>query len=120
MPTDSLVWESRPWGEYATVYSSEETTVKLLRIFPGQALSLQYHEYREEFWTLTNPPTGAVVFIINGSAVPARMGVRYHIPRLVVHRIANKSDTIVQVLEVMRGRYDENDIVRIYDKYGRA
>ena len=118
--TTNLSWVESPWGAYLTVFTSPETTVKILRVNPHQSLSLQYHERRDEHWTLVPPTVGAVRFIINGRHLTAQPDVRYHVPRKVLHRITNDSDIAIQVLEVITGEYDEDDIVRISDKYGRV
>ena len=113
-----LLWEERPWGGFFTVYSTPQTTVKVLRLNPHSAISLQYHEERSEFWTLLT--TDALVkFTINGQVLTAEPAVRYYVPRQVIHRIHNLTQRHIEVLEVIEGRYDENDIVRIHDNYGR-
>ena len=60
-----------------------------------------------------------VRFTINGEVLTADVGVRYDVPRRVLHRIYNATGSPIEVLEVIQGRYDENDIVRIQDNYGR-
>lgn len=117
-PTD-LEWVERPWGKYSTVFTALDTTVKVLRIKPGAALSLQFHEKRDEFWCLNTYCTGLVKFVINGQVLTAEPDKVYHVPKFVVHRIVNDSAVEVEVIEVMRGKYDEDDIIRLHDRYGR-
>lgn len=117
--TASPEFEERPWGGFLTVYSDSETTVKILRLNPHAAISLQYHDQREEYWMVLDAPTGLLRFTINGQSLTPCPDVRYYVPRRVLHRITNDSAVGVTVLEVIKGKYDEADIVRIHDKYGR-
>lgn len=81
---------------------------------------MQYHEHRSEEWTLLDAGVTPTI-IINGSHLTMRPGVRYSVPKLVIHRITNNSwSTPARVLEVSKGYFSETDIVRIHDKYGRA
>lgn len=109
----------RPWGNFSTVFSDYDTTVKILTINPHEALSLQYHEHRDEFWTLLDAGARPVL-TINGQVLTMEAGVVYSVPRRVLHRISNPSwQTPVRILEVAKGHFDESDIVRVHDKYGR-
>lgn len=109
----------RPWGRYIVLYTGPGITVKILRVSAGSMLSLQLHEHRDETWWLLDEADD-VRLVINGETLTATPGVLYHVPRLALHRIVNDSPTDVRILEVMRGEYDEDDIVRVHDKYGRA
>lgn len=121
-----IVWVPRPWGAYGVVHTDAETTVKILRVRPQSALSFQLHEHRDERWTLLAPDNwergrdGLVRFIIDGKVLTAVPYVVYDVPRRVAHRIINDSTDTVEIVEVMKGRYDEDDITRIQDNYGRA
>ncbi len=42
--------EERPWGAELWVSRDKPSMVKVLTVNPGQSLSLQYHENRDEFW----------------------------------------------------------------------
>lgn len=118
-PPTRLEWVERPWGAYLTVFSSPEATVKVLRVNPRSALSLQYHEHREEHWLVLSRAHEQVKFVINGSVLTPEPDVRYDVPKRIIHRITNNSDEVVEILEVMTGHYDEDDIVRLNDRYGR-
>src|SRR5690606_17376298 len=99
-----LAWEQRPWGAFSTVFSSPDVTVKILRLSPRSAISLQLHERREEFWTLLTPCDGLVRFTINREVLTAEPDKVYHVPRLVIHRITNDSAVDIDILEVIRGK----------------
>ena len=40
----------RPWGEYQSIYSENRFLIKILRIYPKNKISLQYHNKRSEHW----------------------------------------------------------------------
>ena len=117
-----IAWESRPWGGFSTVYSDKYTTVKVLRINPQSSLSLQYHEFREEYWTLLGNPhfSNRPNAVINGKMLTMVPGERYHVGQNVLHRLSNPGSSPVEILEIAVGHFDETDIIRIHDQYGRA
>ncbi len=40
--------EERPWGNFERFTLNEQTTVKIISIKAGKAISLQTHEHRDE------------------------------------------------------------------------
>jgi len=42
----------RPWGGFIKFIDNKPCTVKILQIKKGEALSLQSHKLRDEFWYL--------------------------------------------------------------------
>jgi len=107
--------EKRPWGGFERFTLNEISTVKLLTINPGQKFSLQYHEKREEFWRFLDNPAKVTIGdkvkeMVGGDEVVIKPGMN--------HRIEALSEP-VNVLEISFGEFDENEIVRIEDAYGR-
>ena len=49
----------RPWGTYETLLDDDTYKVKRIIILPQQQISLQYHNDREEHWTIVSG-TGTV------------------------------------------------------------
>ena len=90
----------KPWGAEIVLYQTPAWTVKILHINPGQRLSEQYHERK---WECIYYPNGEVLSI----------------PPNTVHRLENKTDVPIDLLEVSMSGL-ENDIVRIADDYGRV
>jgi mannose-1-phosphate guanylyltransferase/mannose-6-phosphate isomerase len=81
-------------------------------------LSSQYHHKRDELWVVLDP--GARVEL-GGVVVDPDIGEELFIPRGTVHRLsAARGDEPVRILEVSFGEFDEGDIVRLDDAYGRA
>ena len=107
--------EERPWGEELWVSSDKPSMVKVLNVNPGQSLSLQYHHNRDEFWHVLS---GAGVATIGEKKIPLKTGDDAFVPRETHHRIETKESSLT-ILELAFGDFDENDIVRLEDRYGR-
>jgi|SRR3989344_857553 len=107
--------EKRPWGEFRQFTLNEPVTVKVITVNKGEAFSLQYHNKRSEFWRIIS---GRSQVIVNDKIIEANPGDEFEIKAGDKHRMmAHDSD--VYFLEVARGEFDESDIVRLEDKYGR-
>jgi len=107
--------EKRPWGGFEQFTFNEISTVKILTILPGQKFSLQRHENREEFWRFLDNPAKVT---IGDDVKELKGGDEIAIPPKTNHRI-EAFDKPVNVLEISFGEFDEGDIVRIEDAYGR-
>jgi len=108
--------EERPWGRFEQFFTNTNCTVKILILEAGQALSLQYHNFRDEFWRVLQ---GNGTFIIDEGEKLGRKDDEFFIPRMTHHRII-AGENGVEVLEIAFGEFDEQDIVRIEDRYSRA
>ncbi len=109
--------EERPWGSFTKFTTDNEpVTVKIITVNAGEAFSLQSHEKRDEFWRIIS---GGGFITIGDTRSAIKSGGGYEIPQGTLHRIEAGSHPVV-ILEVSRGDFDENDIVRFEDKYGRA
>ena len=87
--------DQRPWGWFHGV-GFERWWIKLIRVYPGEVTSSQYHRHRDELhWRL-----------------PFRL--RY-VRRMYRHRL-----TEGWYIEFAKGRPREDDIIRIRDRYGRC
>lgn len=106
----------KPWGQFDQFTHNEISTVKILSVNHGGSLSLQDHGHRTEFWRIISGHPSVTVGEITKSANP---GDEFMIEKLQLHQLEAKDDD-VQVLEIAFGNFDEEDIVRIKDKYGRA
>lgn len=80
-------------------------------------MSLQYHRCRDELWVILD--SGAQVELGDGVLQP-KEGERIFIPRGTVHRLSSVGHEPVKVLEISFGEFDEEDIVRLEDVYGRV
>ena len=108
--------EKRPWGGFEQFTLNEISTVKILTIKPKQKFSLQYHKKRREFWRFLDNPAKVT---LGKKTINVKKGDEIFIPLKNNHRIEAYSKT-VNVLEMSLGKYNEKDIIRIEDKYGRV
>lgn len=107
--------EERPWGEFVEYTRNTPSTVKIITVNPGEALSLQHHHNRDEFWHVIS---GEGTLHIGDNEVSARQGENHFVTRETKHRMTGGSTPLV-ILEISFGEFDENDIVRLDDRYGR-
>jgi len=105
----------KPWGNFKQYTLNKPTTVKILTVEPGECLSEQSHRMRDELWILLDD--GAEMEIGDKKIHP-RKDEEIWVPRNFAHRITAK-DKRVKVLEISFGTFDEADVVRYEDKYGR-
>lgn len=106
----------RPWGTYTTLGQwSDKLTLKVLRVNPRSGTSLQKHEHRDEEWTCLS---GRAQVTVGKRTFVLHIGERTFIPRKKLHRLASAGGA--EILEVSYGKFDEDDIVRVEDYYGRV
>ena len=105
----------KPWGMFACFTNNESSTVKLLYVDKGGELSLQYHEHREEFWKVIR---GNPEITIGEQVHQAKEGSEFFVPVKEKHRISAKTEDVI-ILEISTGHFDEDDIVRLEDRYNR-
>jgi mannose-6-phosphate isomerase len=109
--------EERPWGFYEILLDTDYTKVKQITVNPDQRLSYQYHNKRKECWTIVK---GSATIILDDKKVFKNQGESITIPLGARHRIINETDEILIFIEVQTGKsFDEEDIIRIEDDYGR-
>jgi len=116
----------KPWG-HETIWASTDRYVgKILHIKAGQALSVQYHNVKDETVYLL---AGELIYRVwdlpvAGGALPAtaqpvdvklQLGEAYRITPFTVHQMEAVTDC--DVLEASTP--DLDDVVRLQDRYGR-
>jgi mannose-1-phosphate guanylyltransferase/mannose-6-phosphate isomerase len=107
----------RPWGNYTVLEEGPNFKVKRVVVYPGAALSLQFHRHRSEHWVVVS----GVAQVTNGEQVfSLRADQSTYVPAGVRHRLANLGGEFLEVIEVQTGTYlGEDDIVRLDDLYQR-
>ena len=107
----------RPWGWFDSIEVGMHFQVKRLHVHPGAKLSLQMHNKRAEHWVIVSGQATA----INGEQVlTLGEGQSTYIPIGVRHSLENRTDKLLEIIEVQSGVYlGEDDIVRFEDIYGR-
>ncbi len=108
----------KPWGSFDQYALNTPCTVKILTCNPGQKLSLQRHRHRGELWVALD---GGVVVDRDGEELHPEVGEEIWLPQGSTHRLRCDASTTqaVRVLEVSLGTFDEADIERLQDDYGR-
>lgn len=129
-----------PWGKWELLWQGEDKmlrnnplggpflrspkhTVKVLTVNAGGILSLQSHDLRDEYWVPLE--TGLVAYLTkDGQSVPSAKLLRahevIHVEKGALHRLMNPTATTISLVEIIDGYYDEEDIKRYHDAYGRA
>ena len=113
-----IITEYRPWGYFTVLEEKQNYKVKRLIINPNQRLSLQLHNHRDEQWVIVE---GKAFLLSNNTFREYITGESTIIPKKSLHRIENKSDFRVVIIEVQNGEYlEEDDIIRFQDDYKRV
>ncbi|MBL0211467.1 MAG: phosphomannose isomerase type II C-terminal cupin domain [Holophagaceae bacterium] len=109
----------KPWGSFDQFVLNTPCTVKILTCSPGQRLSLQRHAHRGELWVALDD---GVVVELDGETLRPAVGQELWLPTGSTHRLSCDASTAhaVRVLEISLGTFDEADIERLQDNYGRA
>ncbi|MEI7694676.1 MAG: mannose-1-phosphate guanylyltransferase/mannose-6-phosphate isomerase [Chlorobium sp.] len=107
----------RPWGTYETVDESERFKVKRITVNPGAALSLQKHNFRAEHWIVVK---GRALVTVEEKKITLCEDQSTYIPVGAFHRLENREESPLELIEVQSGSYlGEDDIIRVDDRYGR-
>ena len=113
---DEVVRVQKPWGYELHWAKTERYVGKLIHVNAGHALSLQYHNIKDETIYLQS---GKLLFEveINGQLTKREMkpGERFHVTPKTVHRMTAIEDC--DIFEVSTPEL--NDVVRLQDNYGR-
>ena len=108
----------RPWGKYINLFNGKGFLVKELVINSKSSISLQKHNHRSEYWTVTS---GKPKITINKKKFFKKAKEIVFIPQGAKHRIENLFKKPVKIMEIQTGAIlKETDIVRYKDIYGRV
>ncbi len=108
----------RPWGSYDSIGQGHRFQVKLIKVNPGESLSLQMHHYRAEHWIVV---TGTALVERDGEEQLVSENESVYIQIGQRHRLTNPGSLPLQLIEVQSGCYlGEDDIVRFSDNYNRV
>ncbi|HKB33527.1 MAG TPA: cupin domain-containing protein [Candidatus Dormibacteraeota bacterium] len=108
----------KPWGHELRWGVTERYAGKVLHITRGEALSLQYHDRKDEFLYVVRGAIDMELGGPDGVLTKHRMeeGDTLHITPGTRHRMTAVEDT--DIFEVSTPELD--DVVRLEDRYGRA
>jgi quercetin dioxygenase-like cupin family protein len=110
----------KPWGHETIWAHTADYVGKILHIKAGEALSVQYHNVKDETVHLLS---GELIYRIwegegeraEARDVPLRIGDSFHVTPGTIHQMEAVTDC--DVLEVSTPHLD--DVVRLKDRYGR-
>lgn len=107
----------KPWGHEEVFAETPNYVGKILFIREGEALSLQYHEVKEETLRVLDGVLELVVGIDVDHLKAHRLedGAVFHVAPGTLHRMIAIADC--RLLEVSTNHLD--DVVRLEDRYGR-
>ncbi|HYK42982.1 MAG TPA: cupin domain-containing protein [Thermoanaerobaculia bacterium] len=113
---------AKPWGYEIVFAENEKYAGKILHVDAGHALSLQYHERKDETLYVLNGEVTLLVSETDGATeenalkeVTLTAGQSYRIRPGVRHRMSAAAPC--DVVEVSSPELD--DVVRLEDRYGR-
>jgi mannose-6-phosphate isomerase len=110
--------DERPWGNYTVLEDAADHKVKAITVSPGRRLSYQRHQHRAEHWFVVR---GVGLVTLDGRDIAVEAGSTIDVPMQSAHRIENTGDCDLVFIEVQHGRsFDESDIVRLEDDFGRV
>ena len=103
----------REWGIHELLTYSEKYSVKKITVFPGMSMNLHQHEMRSEHWAVVE---GTATITLNQETRDYHKFESVFLPVGTKHRIANKTDQNVVIIEVSIGeKISESDTVKIYN-----
>jgi mannose-6-phosphate isomerase-like protein (cupin superfamily) len=108
----------KPWGYEIRWAVTGRYLGKILHVNKGEALSLQYHERKDEWLLVSEGAVDMEMGALDGKLEKVRMrkGDSVHLPPHTRHRITAVEDA--DIFEVSTPEID--DVVRLEDRYGRA
>lgn len=114
----AVVRVEKPWGHELIWANTDQYVGKILHVKAGHALSLQYHERKDETIHLLR---GRMRFFVGESReglreITLEEGQSFHVTPLTIHRMEALTD--VDILEASTPHLE--DVVRLEDRYGRG
>jgi mannose-6-phosphate isomerase len=108
----------KPWGYELRWGITDRYAGKVLHVRKGEALSLQFHERKDEFQYVVKGAIDVELGGPDGALTTHRLkaGDTLHISPGTRHRLTAVEDT--DIFEVSTPEMD--DVVRLEDRYGRA
>lgn len=106
---------NRPWGNFVNLWKNG-LNVKIIEVKPESRLSLQSHKLRDEVWFLF---AGDLNCQIDDKLIRMKKGIPYLISKGAKHRLS-AFEKGGKIIEISLGKFDEEDITRYEDDYGRV
>lgn len=110
-----IIEDIRPWGRFKQYACNEKCSVKIITVNPNQRLSSQTHKKRDELMVILDD---GLKVELDDQIISPEPGDEILINRNTKHRVSSLGKE-ARILEVSFGFFDENDIERFEDIYGR-
>lgn len=113
--------EERPWGKFENLDTGNLWNLKTITVAPKKRLSLQNHRNRAEFWITVE---GKLIAELRKTLkskpriIKLKQGETFSVPKGYIHRLSSEKGG--KIVEVSFGHFDEKDIIRYEDDYGRV
>lgn len=107
----------KPWGTFTLLENEEDYRVNQITVRPGAKLSLQFHHHRSEHWIVVK---GEATVTVNEKTTTVRQNESTYIPKESHHRLENRSEEDLVLIEAQVGKFREDDIVRLQDDFKRS
>ena len=112
------IYRQTNWGfDQTHLLNQEDITIKTLFLYMGEGTSLQKHQNRYEVWVPINKTK--VVKGIEERKTELNEDEFIVIPKREIHRLIGLEDASI-ITEISYGNFDEKDIERLHDFYGRV
>jgi len=112
----AITEDIRPWGKFRSFPFDQAGSIKIITVKPGEALSLQYHLKRSEFWVILDEG----LEVTAGERVwQPKANEEIFVPRKMPHRVRCVGQNPARIMEIWIGKSEESDIIRVEDVYGR-
>jgi cytidyltransferase-like protein len=106
----------RTWGYYRVLHEVPGIKVKELTIDPGQAISMQYHNHRSEFWMVSEGRASVYTLKLGPEPVFVdELSAHEHfwVDQGLWHQLRNNTDRALKIVEIQYGEQCvEEDIER--------
>lgn len=105
---NDILFVQRKWGSFLQFSENQPTTIKLLYVDKGKSISYQFHNYRSEQWYVIK---GKVLVTkgIESQILMTDQSITIDVKEK--HKLEGLEDSII--LEISRGHFSEDDIVRL-------
>lgn len=107
----------KEWGTQEILNYSQGYKVRKLTVFPGMSMTLHQHEKRTEHWSIVE---GVATITLGNETLDYNKYESVFIPVGVKHKVANKTDKNVVIIEIGIGdNISDTDLVKIYNQDGQ-
>jgi cytidyltransferase-like protein len=107
----------RSWGSYTVLNEIPGAKVKTLTLQPGQTLSMQRHQYRSEYWMVTEGACMINMALPGDLSNPPKILGKYdewRVPKNAWHQLTNPFTKPCTIVEIQYGdKCIEEDIERL-------